>query len=586
MAALSNVETGVVQIASGPGGRGKRLHLERVAPSIAPRASAEERFWKGFCFPVLLKQFGAVTRCEFSPAAPFDLAATSGSEITLVQSQSKEVKRSLTRFKSTPYSGSYRHDGQLLVAGGATPVVQVFDAESRNVLRKFGGSKTAAAAAGHKAAVHVARFGLSLPHVFSGGDDRLALLWDLETGDQTPLATFSQHTDYIRCAANSPSSPHTWLTGAYDHTVRLWDGRAARSQTMCIDHGAPVEDLLLFPGGTTLITAGGPLVRIWDLLAGGRLIKTLANHQKAVTCLAFDATHTRLLTGSIDRFVKIYDLNTIADDASSSSSSSTSSSSSPAAAASASAALTSAYTVAATGRASSTTAPSSQVLHSLRYPAPVLSLALSPDDQHLAVGMSDGVLSIRTRPSTASTASVSSQQRKVALKFHALGQHSITTGGQQQQRGGFDNADYLVGQRYISKKLRPRIKPYERMLNKFQYYEALNAALATNNSLVVLSLMKELLRRNSLKLALSGRDEADLLPLLRFIARFVRNPRFARFINRVFALLLDIYSPVVGQSKEAELLLLEIQTKMHAELHLQSEILKLMGVLDLYLATM
>ncbi|CAN0489151.1 unnamed protein product, partial [Scytosiphon promiscuus] len=51
--------------------------------------------------------------------------------------------------------------------------------------------------------------------------------------------------------------------------------------------------------------------QVWDLLGGGgqgRLLHTLANHQKTVTCLALDGTGSRLLTGGLDRHVKIYNL--------------------------------------------------------------------------------------------------------------------------------------------------------------------------------------------------------------------------------------------------------------------------------------
>lgn len=41
---------------------------------------------------------------------------------------------------------------------------------------------------------------------------------------------------------------------------------------------------------------------------GGRLLHTLANHQKTVTCLALDGTGSRLLSGGLDRHVKIYNL--------------------------------------------------------------------------------------------------------------------------------------------------------------------------------------------------------------------------------------------------------------------------------------
>ncbi|CAN0373747.1 unnamed protein product, partial [Hapterophycus canaliculatus] len=59
------------------------------------------------------------------------------------------------------------------------------------------------------------------------------------------------------------------------------------------------------------VSAGGNEVKVWDLLGGGgqgRLLHTLANHQKTVTCLALDGTGSRLLTGGLDRHVKIYNL--------------------------------------------------------------------------------------------------------------------------------------------------------------------------------------------------------------------------------------------------------------------------------------
>jgi len=38
-----------------------------------------------------------------------------------------------------------------------------------------------------------------------------------------------------------------------------------------------------------------------------------------------------------------------------------------------------------------------KVVHGVKYPGPILSLALSADDRHLAAGMTSGLLSLRTR---------------------------------------------------------------------------------------------------------------------------------------------------------------------------------------------
>lgn len=43
--------------------------------------------------------------------------------------------------------------------------------------------------------------------------------------------------------------------GSYDHTVKLFDTRVKNS-VMTIEHGQPVESVLLFPSGGLLVSAG------------------------------------------------------------------------------------------------------------------------------------------------------------------------------------------------------------------------------------------------------------------------------------------------------------------------------------------
>ena len=92
--------------------------------------------------------------------------------------------------------------------------------------------------------------------------------------------------------------------------------------------GAPIEDILAFPSGGVGVTVGGPILRVWDLNMG-RCVRALSNHQKTVTCAAFDGTKGRVLTGGLDAMVKVYDVEEW------------------------------------------------KVVHSMRYPSPVLSLAVS-----------------------------------------------------------------------------------------------------------------------------------------------------------------------------------------------------------------
>lgn len=72
----------------------------------------------------------------------------------------------------------------------------------------------------------------------------------------------------------------------------------------------PVEQVLMFPSGSVALSSAGPILRVWDLVAGGRCLRALSNHQKTVTALAFNENAGRLLTGGLDQMVKVYDVST------------------------------------------------------------------------------------------------------------------------------------------------------------------------------------------------------------------------------------------------------------------------------------
>ncbi len=128
--------------------------------------------------------------------------------------------------------------------------------------------------------MHVTKFSADGHHVFSGGDDGAVRHWDLST--ESEVSAWTEHSDFVRCGAAAPGAPHLFLTGGYDHAVRLWDARAGKS-VLTVDHGAPVESIVWFPGASAFATAGGTAVKIWEALGRITPLCTLANHQKTIT---------------------------------------------------------------------------------------------------------------------------------------------------------------------------------------------------------------------------------------------------------------------------------------------------------------
>ena len=197
-----------------------------------------------FQAPVLVKEFGPIDYINFSPAEPYHFAVTCSVRVQVYNPITKLVTKNLSRFKQAAFGGSFRRDGKLLCAGGEEAAVKLFDVSTRNLLRLF---------SGHKAPVHRTFFTADGIHIASFSDDKTTALWDIPSEKQ--ILTFEEHTDYIRAGAVSPVSPDIFVSGSYDKTVNLYDGRTNK-KIFSVNHDAPVESVLFLPSGGIILSAG------------------------------------------------------------------------------------------------------------------------------------------------------------------------------------------------------------------------------------------------------------------------------------------------------------------------------------------
>ncbi|KAJ8304128.1 hypothetical protein KUTeg_017711 [Tegillarca granosa] len=257
---------------------------------------------------------------DFCPTDPYHFAVTNSTRVQVYSPRSLQIVQTLSRFKDLAYGGCFRDDGKLIVAGGNEGSIRLFDVEGKSLLRIF---------KGHTGPVHVTKFLGDRVHVLSGSDDNAVRVWDIPS--EKEVIAYTEHQ-----------------VSSYDHTVKMFDSRIPES-VLTVDHGHPVESVLMFPSGGIFLSAGGNVIKVWDALAGGRLLTTLCHHHKTITSLTFCKNYQRLLSGSLDRHVKVYDIATY------------------------------------------------QQVHSLDFPGSVLSVGVSPDDSVLAVGTVEGLLSLQKR---------------------------------------------------------------------------------------------------------------------------------------------------------------------------------------------
>ncbi|KAH0641885.1 hypothetical protein KY290_033501 [Solanum tuberosum] len=62
---------------------------------------------------------------------------------------------------------------------------------------------------------------------YSTKDDAIVKYWDITT--ESKIYDLLGHKDYVRCGDASPVSDDMFVSGSYDHTVKVWDDRVMNS---------------------------------------------------------------------------------------------------------------------------------------------------------------------------------------------------------------------------------------------------------------------------------------------------------------------------------------------------------------------
>ena len=92
------------------------------------------------------------------------------------------------------------------------------------------------------------------------------------------LRRLDGHTDYVRAAAVSPSNGETWASGAYDHTVRLWDVVKGEELAVLRGHANHVTAVAFSPDGIILASGSDDgTVKLWNTNTGD-CVSTLSGH--------------------------------------------------------------------------------------------------------------------------------------------------------------------------------------------------------------------------------------------------------------------------------------------------------------------
>ncbi|ERN05721.1 protein SLOW WALKER 1 isoform X1 [Amborella trichopoda] len=501
----------------------------RLHPKKTLKSSPESKFWSSFKTTFLTYNL-PITSINFCPEPPHDFVVTSSATLFTFDGITFTPKSTIRKFSDVAYSGTFRPDGKLLAAGGESGNVQIFNPKG-DPLRRL---------VGHVHPVHY----VSYPHndklhILSGGDDGLVKWWDVAS--ETEITTLSGHRDYIRCGSPSPASEHLWATGSYDDMVRLWDLRNT-SPVMELGHGKPVEAAVFLPSGGFLATAGGNVVKIWDVIGGGKLVHTMESHNKTVTSLCVgkalvpgESEQSRLLSVSIDGYLKVFDY------------------------------------------------MSFKVVHTAKFPASLLSVGMSPSSSCRVAGSSNGRFFIGKRKGHKVEPKKDGPD-ELMLPIEGVGEENGKWAPTKPwHRGYFQRGQtekHSEGDLVVNQPKRVRVPQHDKLLRKFHHKEAFVSALNSNNPEVVVPVMEELVARKAMVRSVMNLDLEELELLMKFLDKYVTLPRYAGLLMRFAERVLQLRGEDIEGSEELTYHVLRLKGMVSEEIQIQRSLLEIQGIIS------
>ena len=156
---------------------------------------------------------------------------------------------------------------------------------------------------GHTGRALAVAFSLNGRWLASGGGNEI-LVWEI--GVDEPMYTLTGHTGKIQALAFHPNG--NLASASIDGTVRLWDIEAQQEIRRFEGHSGQVTSVDFNPDGGRIVSGSRDrTLKLWEVDTGGELLLTLEGHTDVIWSVAFSPDGSMIASGSEDGTVRLWD---------------------------------------------------------------------------------------------------------------------------------------------------------------------------------------------------------------------------------------------------------------------------------------
>jgi WD40 repeat protein/serine/threonine protein kinase len=243
-----------------------------------------------------------VCRCAFSPDGQRLFVACEDGTLHVWELATGTLLSSWPGHEGQIKSVAWSPDGQYLASAGDDEFVRVWDAATgRQVWERVD----------HHSIVWSASFSPDGKRLVSCGYNGSVFVWDVVTGEL--LQQFTGHLGPAWCVAFTPDGRRV-ASGGWDRTVKIWDPDTGQQVLSLKGHRDGIMNLTFSRDGRLATSGMDGTIQLWDATplnaAVDREVRTFAKHAHLITGVAFNPTGDRVLTGSWDKTVSVWDAET------------------------------------------------------------------------------------------------------------------------------------------------------------------------------------------------------------------------------------------------------------------------------------